>query len=74
MPSQRAGRLTLATCSTWTAIHLQSGLDGCHGGDDGSVWHDGAIHIHLLGRGERGAQQQGIVGARRLLGFYVQQL
>lgn len=41
--------------STWTAIQFESRLDGRDGGDDGSVWHDGPVHVDLLGGGERGA-------------------
>lgn len=63
-----------ADCATWTALHLEPRLDGGDGGDDGSVWHDGAIHVNLLGRGERGAQQQGIVGTGGLLGLQQLQL
>lgn len=41
---------------TWTAIEFKSGLDRRDGGDDGSVWHDGSVHVNFLGGGERGAK------------------
>lgn len=41
---------------TWTAIEFKSGLDRRDGGDNGSVWHDGSVHINFLGGGERGAK------------------
>lgn len=40
---------------TWTAIQFESRLDSGDGGDNGSVWHDGSVHVDLLGGGERGA-------------------
>lgn len=49
---------TLALCntslckSTWAAFHFKSRLDSCHSGDDGSIWHDGSIHVDFLGGGE----------------------
>lgn len=41
--------------STWAALHFESGLNSGDRGDDGPIWHDDAIHVHFLGRGEWGA-------------------
>lgn len=67
-------QVTLHTFITWAPFHLESGLDGGDGGDDGSVRHDGSVHVHFLGGGNGGADGQGVVGAARLLCFHVQQL
>ena len=57
---------------TWTSLQLQSRLDSRDCGDDGSVRHDGPVHIHFLGGGNRRAGWQSIMGAGRL--FHIQQL
>lgn len=60
--------------STWAAFHFKSWLDSCHSGDDGSIWHDGSVHVDFLGGGEWGTKWQSIVGIASLLCFSVQQL
>lgn len=59
---------------TWTSFQLEARLDSGDGGDDGSVRHDGPVHIHLLGGGNRGADWQSVVGAARLFCFHILQL
>lgn len=59
---------------TWTSFQLESRLESRDGGDDGSVWHDGSVHIHFLGGGNRGADWQSVMGAARLFCFHIQQL
>ena len=48
---------------------LTDGIQGRSGnhGDDGSVRHDGAVHVHLLGRGQRAAERRGAVTPARPL-------
>lgn len=66
-----AQRYNLICASTWTAVQFQSRLDGGDRGDDGSVWHDGSVHVHFLGGGVEGTKWQSIAG---LLCFHIQQL
>lgn len=46
---------TLLCKSTWTAFQFESRLNSGDSGDDGSIWHDGSVHVDFLGGGERGA-------------------
>lgn len=78
IPLSLIARLTWHSTSlcmfTWTAFQFESRLDGCDSGDDGSIRHDGSVHINFLGGCEWGAKWQSIVGAARLLCFQIQQL
>lgn len=50
-PSPTQWNTVLCKC-TWAAVKFKSRLDGRNSGDDGSIWHDGSVHIDFLGGGE----------------------
>lgn len=54
---------------TWTALQFQSGLDRRYSGDDGSIRHDGSVHVDFFGGGERGARWWA-----EFLSFHIEQL
>lgn len=64
----------LLCLSTWTAVQFESRLDGGDRGYDGSIRHDGSVHVDFLTRGEGGTKWQSIVGAAWLFCFHIHQL